>query len=272
MGARNLVIAAVDRSDSARQAAFWAAEDAALRGAGLQLVGVAEAGADDAHERATLDHVAQRCRQLHPEALPDVLVAHGNPITELVRLSAEAELVVLGAHGRTASRWASVGSVATRVATHASCPAVVVREPRSASPVVVGVDGSQRGRRALEFAFTEARARNSELVAVRARDLATVERFPVVPPLDFEIQAELDRARRELDEALSGVVGRYPEVTVRNEVRCGHPTAVLLHLASRARLLVVAHRGAGGFAGLLLGSTAAGVLRDAPCPVAILRG
>ncbi|MFR9730057.1 universal stress protein [Saccharopolyspora sp. MS10] len=272
MGARNLVIAAVDGSERARQAASWAAEDAALHGAGLQLVGVAENGADDAHERAMLDHVAHRCRQLHPEAPAEVLVAHGNPIAELVRLSAGAGLVVLGAHGRTASRWASVGSVATRVATHAACPAVVVREPRPVGDVVVGVDGSERGRRALEFAFAEARARGSELVAARARDLATVERFPVVPPLDFEIQAELDRARRELDEALAGVEGRYPGVAVRKEVRCGHPLAVLLHLASRARLLVVGHRGAGGFAGLLLGSTAAGVLRDAPCPVAIVRG
>ncbi|MFI0467741.1 universal stress protein [Saccharopolyspora sp. 5N102] len=51
----------------------------------------------------------------------------------------------------------------------------------------------------------------------------------------------------------------------------GHPVAELAAAAEDARLLVVGHRGRGGFTGLLLGSVAAGVLHHASCPVAVVR-
>ncbi|GAB2668935.1 universal stress protein [Saccharopolyspora gloriosae] len=267
------MIAAVDGSERAQQAALWAADEAARRGAELRIVEVTEFTDTDERERAMLDHVVRRCRQETPDLPVSDRVAHGHPATELVRASKEADLLVLGAHERTASRWASAGSVATRVATHAECPVVVVREPRRAGGVVVGLDGTVLEQQALHFAFTAARRRGTELIAVRARDLVrAAERFPAIPPLDFEVQAELDKARRDLDHSLEGWNERYPDVPVCREVRCGHPTAVLLHLSARARMLVVGHRGTGGFAGMLLGSTAAGVLRDAECPVAVLRG
>lgn len=271
MNDQQWVIAAVDGSERAQEAALWAAEDAALRGAELRIVAVIESPATDDREAAMLEHVAQRCRRAQPGLPVSDQVAHGHPAAELVRASKEADLLVLGAHGRTASRRTSVGSVATRVATHAQCPVVVVREPRPVGGVVVGVDGTASGQQALHFAFTAARMRGTELVAVHARDLVrTAGRFPAIPPLDFEVQAELDKARRDLDRSFEGWEERYPDVPVSREVRCGHPTAVLLHVSARARMLVVGHRGSGGFAGLLLGSTAAGVLRDAQCPVAVL--
>lgn len=267
-----LVIAAVDGSQRAQDAALWAADEAKLRGAALRVVEVVPDPDRGDTESAVLGYTAQRCRRVQPELSVREEIAHGNAVAELVRRSKEAELMVLGAHGHTATRWASVGSVATKVATHAECPVVVVREPRAVGGIVVGIDGSAAGQRALRFAFETARARGAELVAVRARDLERVEGFPVVPPMDFEIQAELDIARRHLDKYLQGWADEFPDVGVRREIRCGHPTAVLLHSAAGARMLVVGHRGRGGFAGLLLGSTAAGVLRDAPCPVAVLRG
>ncbi|MFD0488336.1 universal stress protein [Saccharopolyspora spinosporotrichia] len=51
----------------------------------------------------------------------------------------------------------------------------------------------------------------------------------------------------------------------------GHPVAELTETAREALLLVVGHRGLGGFPGLLTGSVAMGVLHHATCPVAVVR-
>ncbi len=50
----------------------------------------------------------------------------------------------------------------------------------------------------------------------------------------------------------------------------GDPADVLVDAARRAELLVLGRRGGGGVSGLLLGSTAAAVLADPPCPVPVL--
>jgi nucleotide-binding universal stress UspA family protein len=46
----------------------------------------------------------------------------------------------------------------------------------------------------------------------------------------------------------------------------------LVRAAAEARMLVVGHRGLGGFTGLLLGSVGVNASAHAPCPVAVVRG
>jgi nucleotide-binding universal stress UspA family protein len=48
-------------------------------------------------------------------------------------------------------------------------------------------------------------------------------------------------------------------------------TDMLLRQAEGATLVVVGARGSGGFAGLMLGSTARAVAMHASCPVAVVR-
>lgn len=63
-----------------------------------------------------------------------------------------------------------------------------------------------------------------------------------------------------------------PEVTVDGAVVPGAASAVLLAESSAAELVVLGSRGLGGFAGLLLGSTAVQVSAHADCPVLVIRG
>jgi nucleotide-binding universal stress UspA family protein len=61
----------------------------------------------------------------------DVFVTDGNPATALLQLAADrdADLVVIGATGRTALKRMQLGRVAERVTRHAPCSVLVVRAP-----------------------------------------------------------------------------------------------------------------------------------------------
>jgi nucleotide-binding universal stress UspA family protein len=56
----------------------------------------------------------------------------GRPATELVRLSGEADLVVVGSRGRTGLRRLLLGSVSSEVLHTAHCPVAVVPETTDA--------------------------------------------------------------------------------------------------------------------------------------------
>ncbi|MER7078932.1 Nucleotide-binding universal stress protein, UspA family [Saccharopolyspora kobensis] len=264
------VVVGVDGSAGALAAAAWAVEEAELRHA-EQVRVVVVTGDRSADDEAweTARSVASRStpRRSGPEVT--ATVAHGDPADVLVQLSGAGELVVVGSRGRGPLAATLLGSVSAKVATHARCPVVVVREHRSSGPVVVGVDNSSGSRAALRYALEAAARYECELLAVQVWEY--VEPTPIVPPLEHELVELRDEALRGLSEQLSGCAEAYPNVPVRRIAQRGHPVAELAAAAEEARLLVVGHRGRGGFAGLLLGSVAAGVLHHAPCPVAIVR-
>jgi nucleotide-binding universal stress UspA family protein len=60
---------------------------------------------------------------------PQVLVAHGDPATEIVRVAEDGnyDVVVVGSHGAGFLKRVLVGSVSNHVVHHATCPVLVVR-------------------------------------------------------------------------------------------------------------------------------------------------
>ncbi|WP_407554620.1 universal stress protein [Streptomyces sp. Pv4-95] len=63
----------------------------------------------------------------------------------------------------------------------------------------------------------------------------------------------------------------FPQVPVTAEVVPGRPAAALVERSSQAALLVLGHRGSGGFARLPLGSVSWQVATHAECPVLVVR-
>jgi nucleotide-binding universal stress UspA family protein len=57
-------------------------------------------------------------------------LVEGDAGEALVAASKEAELVVVGSHGRSGFKAALLGSVSRHVVDHAACPVVVVKSPR----------------------------------------------------------------------------------------------------------------------------------------------
>ncbi|KEF16709.1 MULTISPECIES: universal stress protein [Streptomyces] len=130
-------------------------------------------------------------------------------------------------------------------------------------PVVVGVDGSDAGMHALDWAAEEARLRGLPLRIVHA---SLWERYG-------EGAAEEKKAE---ERVLSDAVERAarwaggPQVTAQ---AVPEEPAVALTVESRAAaLLVVGHRGRGELASLLLGTVSLTVAGRAHCPVIVVRG
>ncbi len=135
--------------------------------------------------------------------------------------------------------------------------------------IVVGDDGSKAAAVALRHAAGLARDLGEPLEIVRAWTLRTAPR-PADAGMHVPSEAELaESVRVDLAQDVAALdLGDDLQVTL-SPVH-GKSSAVLLTAAQGARMLVVGSRGAGGFAGLLMGSTAEQVVRHASVPVLVV--
>jgi nucleotide-binding universal stress UspA family protein len=140
--------------------------------------------------------------------------------------------------------------------------------------IVVGVDPSTAGRKALVFALREALVRGAEVTAVRAwTPPAFALTYPiasVVTELEQEVSAE---ARRLAEDLVKHAVEEVPgadAVTVRTLAVHGPAAQVLVEAARDADLLVVGSRGHGALSRAVLGSVSSSVLHHASGTVAVV--
>lgn len=138
--------------------------------------------------------------------------------------------------------------------------------------ITVGVDASDNSERALEWAMREGAARKQPVTAIAVNEVAASQWSgnPLVLPGD---RADEERIRQAIEEKVARIAGQLgdaaPEVTV--EVVSGIPAQVLIDASEQSDLLVVASRGGGGFARLLMGSVSSQVVHHASSPVTVVR-
>ena len=139
--------------------------------------------------------------------------------------------------------------------------------------IVVGIDGSQGARRALEWAVAEAKLRDAHLVVVHAwLEPAAVAVGSVITAGGVEPELFEETAERTVAEVLGAVDTTGLPQGIESHVVAGVPARSLLDAAKDADLVVVGSRGRGGFTGLLLGSVSQQVAHHATCPVVIIPG
>jgi len=284
-----LVVVGYDGSPASEAAAFWAAAEAGRRGGRLRLVHVLalplasspvgfsvsleiEPLRRTAHQ--LLDKVCRRIKAEHHDLSIDVVVEFGGTAPALLQEATEAALLVVGSRGLGEFRDLMAGSVSAHLATHAPCPVVVIPpdwSSENATGVTVGVDGSELSVDAVDFAFEQARARNTTLTAVMAWHDPVRTGPGDLLPLVYDLDALREESAALLAESVAGHAEKYPDVVVRQELVRGHPDDVLIDAARSAELLVVGSRGRGAFRGLLLGSTSRALVHYAPCPIAVVR-
>lgn len=132
--------------------------------------------------------------------------------------------------------------------------------------IVVGVDGSEQSRAAMDWAVEEAKARGGEVLAL------TAWHFPYVTDAlgqawDYEV-FQTD-AQSILDEELARVRGQG--VQINGRIVQGSAAAVLVDASRDADVVAVGSRGHGGFTGLLLGSVSTQAVHHAHCPILVFR-
>ena len=142
-----------------------------------------------------------------------------------------------------------------------------------AQTIVVGVDGSEGGAEALEFAAAEAALRKAPLRIVSAWEIPVAAYGAGgVPPLDpATLEAFRLRAEQVADEAVTTVKKLQPSVDVQAQTVTGQPADAILAQGAEAELIVVGRRGLGGFKSLLLGSVSQQVVHHAACPVVVVQ-
>ncbi|HEX6231839.1 MAG TPA: universal stress protein [Jiangellaceae bacterium] len=138
------------------------------------------------------------------------------------------------------------------------------------SGIVVGTDGSDAGRYAVEWA-----AREAMLLGEPLRIVHVLQRWLYEMP-DAGPHTEVGRwAREDAANLLSEAAGQAqqvaPDADVSTETVPGDPRPGLIEASKEATMLVVGGRGEGGFAGLLLGSVAYGVVGRTTCPVVVVQ-
>lgn len=148
-GRRSLLVVGIDGSTASIVALRWAAEHACRTGARVVAIAASEPTplvtapdmlsgvmipdtVDDEQLAAEADRwLTDAIATLPPEVRPAVeqRVAHGDATTVLLQAAGDADLLVLGNHGRGPLAGALLGSVAQQCVQHATCPLVLVPAP-----------------------------------------------------------------------------------------------------------------------------------------------
>jgi nucleotide-binding universal stress UspA family protein len=196
----------------------------------------------------------------------------------------DADLIVMGSHGRSGYERLLLGSVTEKILHKAPCPVMVVPH-RAEHPtpvgdvqfrrILCGIDFSDCSLAALEYALSVAEEADAQLTLVHV--IETRSHFNALPPQVASTLAQIN-TEEEADAAarLQALVPESvrPFCTIRTGVTHGHQgwaDIVRLAIEGHADLIVLGAHGHGAVERTLFGSTTHRVLRDAPCPVLTVR-
>ena len=197
----------------------------------------------------------------------------GDAIVEYAN-EADADLIVMGTHGRSGFNRFTLGSTAEHVLRRAPCPVLTVgpeAEADLAGPILAPLAFESASDVALETGAALAADRGTRLLALHVVEPVEipVPYLMTIPPFDPTDLTE--RVERTLRRWVSSVGDGLAPIDI--EVRHGDAVGQILDAARErgAALIVQASHGRRGIGRWLLGSVAEEVVRRAPCPVLTLR-
>jgi nucleotide-binding universal stress UspA family protein len=219
--------------------------------------------------------------QLHafyPAAAPiavDYLIRDGDASEEILRAADEvdADLIVVGTHGRSGVDRLVCGSVAESVMERSSRPVLVVRSPavslqaRPIRLILHPTDFSASSWPALGVARALARANGAGIVLLHVAPAEVLTGGSFYAPADLGPEREALAKLRD-ETAKAGLEG-----SVQTRFGQGDPVTEILLAAEEldCDLIVMGSHGRTGLRRLLMGSVAEYVIRKAPCLTLIVK-
>ncbi|RIK60555.1 MAG: hypothetical protein DCC63_02690 [Nitrospira sp.] len=181
-----------------------------------------------------------------------------------------ADLIVMGARGRGRVGELMLGSVSHRVALHADCSTLIVKDHSGPlKRVVVAVEGHEDGARLKSWLLAHPFKSAVDLTIVSVvRPIPATDPFSLFPLQDWTDVAM--RAAEDLVKSLAAAVMDH-QYTFGTLAMVGDPTDILTERAKSADLLVIGSHGRKGLERFLLGSISHALLHHVPCPVLIVR-
>jgi nucleotide-binding universal stress UspA family protein len=239
-------------------------------GARARLFGQMRAFADIVPPEVQVDCQLQEARLVHDAILAQVA-------------DTQADLLVLGTHGRSGFQRLFLGSVTEKVIRKVKCPTLIVppRAPDIApgAPVefrhvLCPIDFSDGSLAALEYAINLSEEADGQLTLLHVTEMPaalTQEPFVVEDEIARIREVAATDARRKLANLIPENARAY--CTIDTAVVEGRVYREILRRATETKtdLIVMGVHGRGALDLLLFGSTTHHVIRASACPVLIVR-
>jgi len=260
------ILVGVDESGPSRAALRWSVERAKATGMSLMIAHVVEVADDIEGILGAADAYAEALTFVHAEATlatlsePDlevsVKVLEGDPLTELAKASAQAQLLVVGTHKTGFINGKMFGSRFLGLAAIARCAVAFIPDMIGASRngIIAAVDDSPAGQTVIRFAAAEAQRTSQILTLIRSGRPG---------------QPEGERALA--DNTALAKTGN-DSLTVRSRFSSKSTAEGLVEASSSASMLVVDHTRHATEGVAVLGSVAHDVLMNIKSPTVIVVG
>jgi nucleotide-binding universal stress UspA family protein len=181
-----------------------------------------------------------------------------------------ADLIVVGARGRSRLSEVILGSVSHRVLMHGFHPTLIVRgAARKVQRVLIAIESREDADRMVKWLTQHPFVDPAELCVFHA-----VVPIGVDDPYDaLGTRPWWEGLERYADELVKSTAAKplTPHVTVHTKVATGDPAATIEQEAKAMDLVVVTSHGRKGLSRFLLGSVSHAVVHHVTCPVLVLR-
>lgn len=238
------IFVGIDGSKTAIGAALWAADEAVSRDVPLRLLYAMERGGIRDVDRMAHKHIAAENAVRRAATAVETTgqrvkieteIVDGPPISSLIRASASAAMLCLGAVGLRHFQPGRVGSTTAALALWGQCPVAIIRGRdryrRQPDEIVVDIDGLPENGVLLGAAVGEALLRSAPIRVVICRQ--------DVSGADGAERDHDSRAGGDLDRRLAPWRQRYPHLEVEPVVVRGSLLDYLARNHRSMRLVIV---------------------------------
>lgn len=266
------IVVGIDGSKQAIRAAIWAADEVDGRDTPLRLLHVVDGkSADLDRDYEYAEHILHKAwvavEKTGKQVKMESDIRQGDPLSELVEVSRDAQMICVGAKGAITSGKHKPGTTAAALGQSAFCPVAIIRRRHTRRPlpaglwVIAALDESLASHAVLQTALDEALLRKAPVLALTPWGTEADEAGG--DDSDAGLRARL---RRYLDEAQDD----NADVQVCALPKPDTMSNLLEQSATIDQLVIVASTNP-KLVAEIVGRKARTILRDTNCSLLILR-